>query len=299
MNRKRYTKNNVQNSQFYQMPKFLFQGEFKNGLSNDARILYSLLKDRHKLSIENDWVNEKGEVYLIFTRQEMQDMLGCSYNTAKKAIDQLKKLGLFEEERTGLNSPNHIFLTEVALINKGVSNFESPESQKLKVRSLKNCESGVSNFESQESQNLKPNNTDSSNTEDINNNLSIYPDNDEMDEMDKYNKIVAFLKNQISYDYLIQQYPYEDMIEDIFNIILDVLTTTKPIIHVAGDTKPRQVVQSVFSKLTHSHIEYVIDAVKNNGTTIKNIRAYLITALYNAPSTITTYYANLYHANNN
>ena len=58
----------------YQMPKFLFEGEFK-ALSNNARVLYTLLRDRHDLSLQNHWVNENNEVFLIYSREEMADML--------------------------------------------------------------------------------------------------------------------------------------------------------------------------------------------------------------------------------
>src|SRR5690554_2897761 len=102
--RTRYTIENVVNNRFYQMPKFLFEGEFKN-LSNDARVLYSLLRDRHDLSLKNNWVNENNEVYLIYTREEMANILGCSQPTVRKAINQLKELDLMEEERQGLNRP--------------------------------------------------------------------------------------------------------------------------------------------------------------------------------------------------
>ena len=109
---RRRTKSDVEESQFYQMPKFLFSGEFKE-LTNDARVLYSLLRDRHDLSTKNNWVNEKEEVYLFFTREEMAELLGCSVPKARKSMKELKKYGLVEEERQGLNMPNKIFLNTI------------------------------------------------------------------------------------------------------------------------------------------------------------------------------------------
>lgn len=99
----------VLNSSFYKMPKFLFKDEFKK-LSSDAKILYTLLNDRHTLSIDNGWINENNQVYLIYTREAMADMLGCSLPTVRKAIKQLIEFKLIEEERQGLNKPNLIFL---------------------------------------------------------------------------------------------------------------------------------------------------------------------------------------------
>ena len=127
-NRVRYTVDSIINNRFYQMPKFLFEGELI-ALNNDSRVLYSLLKDRHELSLTNGWINEKGEVYLIYTRKDMEYMLGLSDKTVKKAIDQLKEYGLVEEEKQGLNRPNLIYLTTISVENQGIGNSPTPESE--------------------------------------------------------------------------------------------------------------------------------------------------------------------------
>jgi DNA-binding MarR family transcriptional regulator len=110
--RVRYTVNDLLKNNYYQIPKFLFEGEFKN-LSNNSRVLYSLLKDRHNLSIKNNWVNKKNEVYLIYTRKDMEEMLGLADKTVKKVVDELINLGLIEEERIGFNKPNRIYLNKI------------------------------------------------------------------------------------------------------------------------------------------------------------------------------------------
>ena len=114
--RKRFTKQDVSNNQFYQMPKFLFEGEFKS-LTSDARVLYSLLRDRHSLSLVNGWVNEYGEVYLIYTRGNMANMVGCSLPTVRKAVALLQNFDLIEDVRQGLNKPNLIYLKSVDVEN--------------------------------------------------------------------------------------------------------------------------------------------------------------------------------------
>ena len=106
----RYTVEKLFNNLFYQMPKFLFEEEFSE-LSNDARILYMLLKDRHELSVKNKWYNKRGEIYLIMTREEMETMLNLSPPTVRKLVEELKKLNLIEEERQGGNKPNLLYLT--------------------------------------------------------------------------------------------------------------------------------------------------------------------------------------------
>ena len=124
------------------MPKFLFEGDFSD-LSNDARVLYALLRDRHDLSLANKWFNEFNEVYIIFTRTEMETLLGRSERTVKKAVEQLKAAGLMEEQTQGLNRPNIIYLTAVNLENSGPVEITGPDPQILRARALKNYGSGA------------------------------------------------------------------------------------------------------------------------------------------------------------
>ena len=147
--RKRITTEDIKNNRFYQMPKFLFEDEFKE-LSNDARVLYSLLRDRHDLSISNGWVNKNNEVYLIYTRENMASMLGCSQPTIRKAVNQLIDYRLIEEQRQGLNKPNLIYLADVSIEN---------------TRTEKSFQSRVKDSFSQECKILSPNDTEVNDTD--------------------------------------------------------------------------------------------------------------------------------------
>ena len=73
INRMRYTRQAIVTNTFYQMPRFLTAGEFAgNKISNNARILYTLLLDRHRISVKNNWFDDNGEVYIYFKREEME-----------------------------------------------------------------------------------------------------------------------------------------------------------------------------------------------------------------------------------
>lgn len=158
--RARYTVNDVLNNRFYQIPKFLFEEEFKKELGNDAKILYALLRDRHELSVKNKWFNNSGEIYLIYSREEMADMLGVTQPTVRKAIQQLKNCALLEEEQIGQNKANRIYLIAVSIETTGQKNSFSPES-----RNEKSFQSGVKNSFSPECKIFSPNDTDINNTE--------------------------------------------------------------------------------------------------------------------------------------
>lgn len=163
MKMKRYTKESVINNRFYQMPKFLFEEDFKK-LSNDAKVLYSLLRDRHDLSLDNNWTNENDEIFLIFTREHMAEMLGCSVPTARKAFKQLEDFGLVEDEFQGLNKPNLIYLFEVSL--------NSERTERI-------FHAGRKDTFTQDKKNLSPNDTDINKTDinktDYNNDNGVLP----------------------------------------------------------------------------------------------------------------------------
>lgn len=107
-----YKANEVDDQRFYQIPKSLISEKYKY-LSSDAKLLYMLLRDRMELSSKNGWVNGKGEVYLIFTREEVGKMLYLSKPTVTKAFNQLIKHELIFEKRQGLTKPNIIYVCHV------------------------------------------------------------------------------------------------------------------------------------------------------------------------------------------
>ena len=96
---------------FLRMPKILLQHEAYQGLSLDAKLLYSIFLDRVGISIRNGWRDEQGRVYIIFTVEEIKSSLNCG---ERKAVQLLKELeergGLIERRRQGLGKPNLIYV---------------------------------------------------------------------------------------------------------------------------------------------------------------------------------------------
>lgn len=81
--------------------------------------------------------------------------------------------------------------------------------------------------------------------------------------------------------------------DEILELMLETVCTTKKTIRIGGDDFPAEVVKSRFLKINSTHIEYVFEAIDKNTTSIRNIRAYMLTTLYNAPNTIDHYYTTL------
>lgn len=96
---------------FFRIPKALFRDrQFKN-ISTDAKVLYGLMLDRVSLSVKNQWIDQKGRVYIIFTLEEIMEELGCANQKATKLVVELEeKAGLIERKRQGLGKPTLIYV---------------------------------------------------------------------------------------------------------------------------------------------------------------------------------------------
>lgn len=110
-------------------------------------------------------------------------------------------------------------------------------------------------------------------------------------DTDVYREII---KENIGYDYLMSDLPYDhDRLEEILELLVETVCSTKKYIRVAGSDYPAEVVRSRLLKLDMEHIKFVFDCLKENTTRIRNIKQYLLTTLYNAPTTIGSYYSAL------
>ncbi len=111
---------------------------------------------------------------------------------------------------------------------------------------------------------------------------------EEESHFEKYTKMV---KDNIDYDVLISRHYLEkSMIDGMVNLIVETIISENDYIIISSTKFPKEAVKSRFSKLDISHIEYVLECMNHNTTNIKNIKKYLLAALYNAPTTIDSYY---------
>lgn len=146
--------------------------------------------------------------------------------------------------------------------------------------------------------NTKQQNTEKSITDISNTHQSIYPasgrapasstemDRDRIDRIDAYREII---KENIEFEALVHRYGYE-RVDELVELMLQTVLSQRPYIRIAGDDYPREVVKSRFLKVNFSHVEYVFDCLDNNTTKVRNIKSYLLAALYNAPTTMDSYY---------
>ena len=257
---------------FYKIPKELFTSEQFEKLSTEGKVLYGLLLDRVSLSIENQWIDDNGRVYIIYTLAAICVALRCSEKSAIKYMAELEDIGLVERIRQGFGKPTLIY----------VKNFMG--QKKLQVNSCNNYSYGAVDFTGQELENLQSNNTNYNNT-DFNNTNPILSEDEERIRYETY------LKQQLNVPVLKKEYPTsQEMIDGMVELILDVLCSKNRMIRIAGEDKPINVVKSRFMKLNIEHMRYVIRCFQLNTTKIRSIKQYMLAALYNAPATMKSYY---------
>ena len=269
---------------FYRIPRQLFTDDRYRFISTEAKILYGLILDRMDLSIKNGWYDKNGRVYIYFTLDSIQEKTGHCRAKVTKMLNELdKKTGLIERVRQGQGKPTRIYVKK---FTAQVGKTDFLKSKKQTSRLPKNRSQEVGKIDSNHTE---INKTEYNHTE----YQSIYPEKPaEMDMMDKINAYRDLVLENLEYDILVQQYGRERM-DEIVDIIMDTISTKRPHIRIGGDEYPLEVVKSRLLKLDSSHIAYVFDCVDKNTTKVYNIRAYLLTALYNAPSTIDHYYTTL------
>ncbi len=353
---------------FYRIPKVLFTAECFKSLSCEAKVLYGLLLDRMSLSIKNRWFDEEDRVYIIFTVEDVMELLSCSRQKAIKNLAELdseKGIGLIEKKRLGLGKPNVIYVKNFIIKESPEQEEKEPENavntqkyenqtsrsmenelqevpksyfkeyenqtsgsmenrlQEVPESNFKKCENHTSRSMENRlqevpksySNNTDINKTDLSDTEfsetecsktDLNDTESGVPDPiypnliqsnpsisdtapDVIDEMDAYRDII---REHISYEcFQDGRYHRREDVDELVELMVEVMMLPdNGIVRIAGVEKPVAIVKNRFMKLNHEHIEYILTCLGANTTKVGNIKAYLLTTLYNAPMTISNYY---------
>lgn len=275
---------------FYRTPKALYTDPRYRGMDALAKQLYGLFLDRLDLSLKNGWFDEDGRVYIIYTLKEAMDALGCANQKATKLFNELEKYGLIERKHQGLCKPNLIYVLD--FLDRSEDGNASEDFFSSHVRSHENHESGVMDFtcpESWKSHGINTNiiNTDKNDTDPI---LSGW----DKDGIEQRQSCEDYFREVLEIDLLRRRYVTErETIDGILDLVTDVCCTKRKMVRIAGDDKPAEAVKSRFMKLNAGHIEYIIHCLSNNSAKVRNIKQYLLAALYNAPSTISPYYQSM------
>jgi len=390
---------------FYRIPKELFKNKFFASLSCEAKVLYGLMFDRMGLSMKNAWLDELNRVYIYFTIEDVNELLGCKKDKSGKLFKELIDFGLIERKRQGQGKASRIYVKSFMLkdkepqpddkkpdsenpnesdepmdesdssvdnsnvaidsnnsavddlvivvdnVKETVDKSDSGKSaikendENLPSRQRKNSRQdsdkaevnarmaeipqsrppenrhqdggniAVKNQTSEKPQSRSrenrsqdigktaPNKTEERELErnDIESlsinpltNTSIRPKRaDEMDGnpiLENYKAYERLLKKQLDYEVLFGQ--FGERVDQTIELMLDTICGTRKYININSQPVALEVVKSRLLKLNLFHIQYVYEVFDKTTVDIKNIRAYMLTSLYNAPSTMSDYYRN-------
>lgn len=234
---------------FYRIPKVLFTDPSYRRISSDAKILYGLMLDRMGLSVRNGWLDEYNRVFIFFTLEDALEYLCCGHTKAVSLFGELDKAGLIERKKQGQGKPTKIY------VKNFVRNAEVLTSEK---RKSKVPQSGSQDFQKTASNNTEIKDTELSDTE-----PSIHPARglpedkspaaDAMDTMRVYRQIIM---ENIEYDITRRQLGYDaDILDEIVDIMVDTVCSTKPMIRIGGQDFPLEVVKSRLLKLNSEHVD--------------------------------------------
>ena len=258
-----YKNNEILENNYYQIPQELFINKlYKEKLNSDSKILYAFLLDRLSLSQKNHWLDELNRVYLIFTREEVQDKLCLSEKTVTKAFKQLTDTNLIAEKRQGLGKPNLIYVGKIQheeiITNIEQENLQVLNSKNYGSREVKNTILDAEKFPTINPNNIKTNitNTDSINPQ--NNNICI-----SLNAVKEKSQLNDFSKEE--------QTMLEDVIERLY--YADTLKVGSVII-------TNSKILSKLALINKNNLIQLLDIAKSSNN-IKNITNYLMICLYN------------------
>lgn len=246
--------------------------------------------EENKPVMSNENITSEGK------QDELPEVKDFNFNNEAYGLEMVETEEIFKEKEQ--ISPN-------VGVNSGISKkSELPEVKDFNFWNEKTLTSGGKESLPLDVKNLAPNyNNNNYNNQSYNyinqsyqSNLSSQADQackDEIDTIGNTDAYIQQIKKNLDYDFYMTNdvtYMDKDLLKELFVIICDVVCTKSETIKISGYVYSCDYVRSKFLRLTSNHVMYVMDCIKNTTTKIANIKAYLLVALFNAPSTIDHYY---------
>ncbi len=312
-----HTEDIITLNNFICFPTALLTSDKYKKLSNDAKLLFSLMLDRTNLSIANKWIDEDSNVYIYFSVQNITELLNCSKTKALRLLNELDiekgGVGLIKKKRQGLGRPCIIYINKI-ILEESISDLDTVNSTDSVISSEKISEvseSYLQNTQNQTSASIKSefselSKSESNHTKDNHNEIIhtyinqtesnqtdtvISDENSGIDLTDREHTLIH-VKQQISYSLLILRYEVK-LIDEITDIITDVLYNKNQKYNIKStlpneDNVSPSLVRFVFKMLKYKHVFNIADKLANGSFNIINCRSYIITALYNSIMKINT-----------
>ncbi|HCY7184935.1 TPA: replication initiator protein A [Staphylococcus aureus] len=273
---------------FYQIPKVFFTSENYKNLTNDMKIAYAILRDRLNLSIKNNWVDEDGNIYFVYSNEKLMEILNCKKEKLTKIKKGLENDGLLIQKRRGLNKPNILYLMKPIVTERDIYKIEKEEND---VELYGEKEVRKSNTNDTDFNDIDFNDTENNDMNDLNdikykNEISNHSNQFTHNFDDKEMLLQEFLEQLTNY---LLKYDYRDleiikavilkakksfnsrhedmhyMLEDIEDEILTSLKRLKKAIHDRGVKGQKETIksmqaylmQTILTELEETHALYM------------------------------------------
>ena len=283
--------------EFLKIPKAMFANETYRRLSSDAKLAYALLYDRLSLSKLNGWINERDEVYLIYTREELAEDLGITYKKAIAAFRELAEVNLIAEQRCGRGMPNRIYIVKPELDAAEAKKYVKRENLRtadsayqaqmetasdLPESPPQNCENGTSRTAESEVQDvpeLQANHTDNIKTDSIHTDVSqsvpfprYLPD-----EVDRRTDEIG------RFDFILDNCQLDTFEDEERRILYDALERLyySDSVKIGNAILPRAKVRSRMYEIDVNTLRAAMDKLHRNTAQIRNVTAYVMSTIFN------------------
>lgn len=269
---------------FFKFPRVLLDAPF-NKLSSDAKLLYALLLNRLSYSEKMGLTDEVGQEYVIYTIAQICESIGCKRDKAMRILKSLEVIGLISRQKLGRNRPDRIYVHTDILdcVPAKAPKKQRQEHTTSHSRKSQNATSGSRKIENGEVAEYDPIKTKTNKTI-LTKNQSIT-----QAEIDGYREQI---KKQIGYDLLLLDYSSAEL-DSVVETMAEAYTSSSPCISFGKKIYSRSSIADRYAQLTSEQIAYVVQSIKQQqrqGTVIRNQKAYLQTALINAPASFGMYY---------
>ena len=238
----------------------------------------------------NGWYDDAGRVYIYYTLEEIQESMSCGHGKAVRLLAELdtgKGIGLIERTKQGQGRPARIYVKRYTTREISAPPAVPPDFPNTEVQTSENGKSrvpknGSADFPKEDANYKDINQTDMS---------QLYPSPPPSlaGSWWERKKAAEEVRTCVAYDQLCRRYDRES-VDELIAAITDVLCSTRPTLRIGGELLPTQQVQERFRQLEYDHLEYVIESLRRSTAQVFNVRAYLLTILYNAPVTINHFY---------
>ena len=272
---KLYKINETLQHSYYQMPQELFCNEKYKKISIEAKVIYAFLLNRMNLSRMNKWINDKGEIYLIYTRKEIQSKLNLSDKPVTRAFKELREAKLIKEEKQGFGKPNLIYIGKIEQEELHINDIDIDDyTENVLADNREKEDYCVEENTIQETENLRTNKKD--NKKHKNNNIDVSQSERE-------------IKNLETIKQKCELYLFKESQRNIIENTLDLMFYSNNL-KIGQAILPQEIVRSRMQLLNASIIFYAFDKLNylKQDSKIHNSTNFMISCLYNA---ITEYYS--------